>query len=300
MNPTAPLHSPSDETDGRKALTRPKELRFTWTSFFVSVVVHINLLLIFAVTFRALQETDDRPLMIETTFTPGEEEEISISPETEDDVVPVEEVVFKETAPQSAEDMVRSENELDLPGLEGLGGARGLGGGSGAGGVGFFGTSARGRSFVFVVDCSGSMQGNRFRRAVEELQKSLNQLESDQQFQVIFFNNQAHPLTHPTHSTKLLPAKRSMLQHAMAWIGNQHAAGGTHPNDALTRALALKPDVVFFLTDAHKVPRTVRTLIAEENSHGSTVHTIAFGHRGGETLMQGIAADHRGRYRYVP
>jgi hypothetical protein len=44
----------------------------------------------------------------------------------------------------------------------------------------------------------------------------------------------------------------------------------------------------------------VRTLIAEKNTHGSIVHTIAFGHKGGETLMQGIAADHHGRYRFVP
>jgi hypothetical protein len=72
------------------------------------------------------------------------------------------------------------------------------------------------------------------------------------------------------------------------------------PNDALKRALRLQPDVVFFLTDADQVPRQVRTLIVDCNKHRSTVHTIAFGHRGGETLMQGIAGDHHGRYRFVP
>ena len=302
MNPTDPIPAqthPSDP-DASGKLNRPREAGSTWASFFVSVIVHINVLLILAVTLRALEAPTEEPLVIDTTFTPGEKEELTISTDNEKDVVPVENVVFADAAPLTAEEMVRTDNKLDLPGLKGLGGALGIGGGSGAGGVGFFGTSARGRSFVFVVDCSGSMNGARFRRAVSELRKSLDQLKPDQQFQVIFFNSQAVPLVHSQHRMKLLPATKSVLEEAFGWIDARRAQGGTVPDDALRRALDLKPDVVFFLTDADSVPRTVRTLIADKNKHGSTVHTIAFGHRGGETLMQGIAADHHGRYRFVP
>jgi hypothetical protein len=108
------------------------------------------------------------------------------------------------------------------------------------------------------------------------------------------------PLIHSEHGGNLIPATRVERREVFDWISSQSATGGTVPDEALLRALALKPDVIFFLTDAERIPRQVRTLIAEHNKDGSTVHTIAFGHKGGETLMQGIAADHRGRYRFVP
>src|SRR5690606_8739110 len=70
----------------------------------------------------------------------------------------------------------------------GGGGLKGSGGpgdseGSGKGrGVDFFGTEAAGNSFVFLVDCSGSMQGRRFQRARAELFKTLLQLSEPQTF----------------------------------------------------------------------------------------------------------------------
>jgi len=302
VNPT-PSKFPSlqrSDADSPRSLQRPRGDGSKWASFFVSVIVHINLLLILAVTLKALQKETEPPLVIDTTFVPGEEEQETIADNADADVVEVENVVFAEAAPMTAEEMVRKDSALDLPGLKGLGGALGIGGGSGGGGVGFFGTSARGKSFVFVVDCSGSMQGHRFKRAVSELEKSLRQLDRNQEFQILFFNSQAIPLVHSLHKTKLLPATPSVLAETRNWIDQQAASGGTNPNDALERALALNADVVFFLTDAQRVPRTVRTLIDAHNEHGSTVHTIAFGHRGGETLMKGIASDHHGRYRFVP
>ena len=49
------------------------------------------------------------------------------------------------------------------------------------------------RSFVFVVDLSGSMQTNRrFDRLVNELTATIQTLSTDQQFSVVFFND--HPL----------------------------------------------------------------------------------------------------------
>ncbi len=270
-----------------------------WASFFVSVIVHVNVLLILAMTFRAFQKAET-PVVIDTTFVPGEERDDVVAELPNDVAIDQKDPVFAEAAPLTPEQMVRTDHELNLPGLKGLGGAFGLGGLGTGGGVGFFGTTARGRSFVFVVDCSGSMQGTRFQRAITELRKSVGQLEPDQKFQILFFNDQPVPLYHSKYSNQLIPATRMGLKEVFDWIDQRSANGGTVPDEALKRALALKPDVVFFLTDADKVPRQVRTLIAAHNQHGSTVHTIAFGHRGGETLMQGIAADHHGRYRFVP
>ncbi len=299
VNPT-PFLKP-ELPGSRLAEKRPTDRKSAWTSFVVSVIVHINLLLILAVTFRAFQDAPP-PLALDTTFTPGEKEETVLNPlpRVEDQMMPLEQALFNEAAPQSAEEFAKPDRETDLLGLSGLGGAKGVGGLGEGGGVGFFGTTARGRSFVFVVDCSGSMRGNRFRRAVAELKKSLSQLEPDQRFQVLFFNDGAVPLVHSKYADQLIPADRLAMQEAFDWIDARRANGGTVPNDALVRALALKSDVVFFLTDAERVPRTVRTLILRKNKNGTIVHTIAFGNQGGETLMQGIAADHSGRYRFVP
>jgi hypothetical protein len=300
VNPTVPLTLEQQPIESRRNDKRPTERGSAWASFFVSVVVHINLLLILAMTFHALQKEEPPPLMIDTTFTPGEEDDDALAELPNDVVLAEKDAVFSDAAPLTADEMVHTEQKLTLAGLSGQGGDSGIGGLGAGGGVGFFGTTARGKSFVFVVDCSGSMQGNRFNRALTELRKALEQLEPDQMFQIVFFNDHAVPLVHSEHSTKLMPATREVLSEVLAWVENRHASGGTMPNDALKRALRLQPDVVFFLTDADQVPRQVRTLIVDCNKHRSTVHTIAFGHRGGETLMQGIADDHHGRYRFVP
>lgn len=277
-----------------------KDRSFTWVSFFVSVILHVNVLLILGVSIRALQRTET-PMVIDTTIVQEpERREIIATEAPKDVVVDQQDQGVPEGALLTPEQVAGTQRNIDLPGIKGLGGGFGVGALGPGGGVGFFGTSARGRSFVFVVDCSGSMQGMRFDRAISELRKSVMQLEPDQKFQIVFFNDQALPLFHSQHANQLIPATRVERKEVFDWINRQQASGGTVPYEALKRALALKPDVIFFLTDAERVPREVRTLIADHNPHGSTVHTIAFGHKGGETLMQGIAADHHGRYRFVP
>ena len=84
-----------------------------------------------------------------------------------------------------------------LPG-PGLGGGGGTGGGSGGGvgrGVGpsteFFGARARGSSFAYVIDRSGSMiEHNALHFAKQELLASLDQLPPDARFLVLFYNQE--------------------------------------------------------------------------------------------------------------
>lgn len=181
-----------------------------------------------------------------------------------------------------------------------FGNGTGRGTGLGQGSVQFFGEAAAGNSFVFVIDCSGSMSGRRFERAIGELTQSLGQLDGWQSFSVIFFNGSAIPYTLRDNEVKLLPADQQFLPAAMQWIRQRRAAGSTVPDQALMQALALRSDVVFFLTDADRIPRNVRVFVKELNTHQATVHTICFGNSRAEPLMQGIAADNHGRYRFVP
>lgn len=57
------------------------------------------------------------------------------------------------------------------------------GGGSGK----LFGSGREANSFVFVVDCSGSMTGQRFNRAISELIRVISDLKPTQRFYVVFY-----------------------------------------------------------------------------------------------------------------
>jgi hypothetical protein len=173
-------------------------------------------------------------------------------------------------------------------------------GGSGTGkGVGFFGTRARADSVVFVVDMSGSMADEgRFERAIDELIKSINLLQPSQRFFVFFYNNLTHPMLEQ-RTAKLLAATPGNRTKAIKWIHSLRPDGDTFPDEAIERALKLKPQVIYFLTDG-EIPNTVRKTAKRFNSDQKTViHTIAFVYEGGAEMLRGIAIDNRGKYRFV-
>jgi len=197
-------------------------------------------------------------------------------------------------------DAARESRPLEMAGFASMRGqGKGQGGGElGAGSIGFFGERASGSSFVFIVDSSGSMEGSRFARAVEELNRAIGQLRIKQRFFVIFYNDEAIPLFSPRSRSHMYLATKKNRRRATKWIGLQQAGGGTEPEDAIHQALRLKPDVIFFLSDG-EVPRTTRTIATEFNHFGTIINTIAFQFRGGEAILKGIAEDNQGNYRFV-
>jgi hypothetical protein len=175
----------------------------------------------------------------------------------------------------------------------------GMAGGGGGKGVGFFGTRARADSVVFIVDTSGSMEGHRFDRAVEELTRSLNLLQPSQKFFIFFYSGSTFPMW-GQRSAKLLPATTGNRDKAIKWIKKFQPDGDTAPEDAIERALKLKPQVIYFLTDG-EIPNTTRATAERCNKeHKTVIHTIAFEYEGGAEQLRGIAADSHGKYRFVP
>lgn len=192
----------------------------------------------------------------------------------------------------------------------GLGGSGpGSGGGSGGGdgtgngpglGAGFFGAKGEGRSFVFVVDMSGSMQGDRFRRATGELAASVNKLKPEQSFYIFFFNDRTYPLYDPKPASGLQPATPTNKTRAVRWIRSRQPSRTTDPSMALLRALEMKPNVIFFLTDGElDDPSGVRSMIREHNRSGVTIHTIAFENPEGAQTLEAIARENKGEFRFV-
>lgn len=286
-----PIHQDSSD--------HPAGTSHSGTAFFVSTLLHVAVLLLLAATYFTL-ERDPPEVGINAVMSDGESEQDHDSPNLDFEAIQQEKLFAEVPVTQPSSEII----SRDQPVIDGLFGSPDTGGigrgvGGAEGGVGFFGMEAVGKSFTFVVDCSGSMQGPRFERAMTELTTSLSDLSVTQKFNVIFYHQNPIPMVFQGKRAGLVTANRLNLQRARAWIRKRKAKGGTVPQPALEMALEDKPDVMFFLTDAQEIPRVVRTLVRRWNKHGTTVHTICFGHRGGEALMQGIAEDNKGRYRFV-
>lgn len=171
-----------------------------------------------------------------------------------------------------------------------------------AGGFGqsaqFFGVENKGDRFVYVIDCSHSMLGPRLLRAKKELLYSINRLGGLQRFYVIFFNHRTYPQFHPVVDDELALADGENTQRIAKWVYKRQAHGSTEPGDALVKALALKPDAVFFLSDGKFSEATVQRIVRLDEKR-IPIHTICFESRVGEPLLKRLAAGTGGNYRFV-
>jgi hypothetical protein len=212
-------------------------------------------------------------------------------------------------SPQAGD--LNSLNELFRMSGGGPGGDGGEGGGSGGGsggghgpgsglGAGFFGSKGAGKSFVYVVDCSGSMYGHRFDRAKRELVVSINKLKPEQKFYVYFFNDRTFPLFDPKPASGMLPATKDNRDRASRWIRTRQPESTTNPTLALKQALEMKPEVIFLLTDGElDEPAEVRQMIQKNNKSNVVIHTIAFDNEEATATLEAIAKENNGTFRFV-
>ena len=82
------------------------------------------------------------------------------------------------------------------------------------------------------------------------------------------------------------------------------AQGGTEPRQAIEHAftkLVPVPDEIHFMTDGQIPTDTPRLLLDLNGGRIRTVvHTYAFGDSSGGAVLERIAAEHGGQYRFVP
>lgn len=109
----------------------------------------------------------------------------------------------------------------------------------------FFGVEAKGGKIVYIVDCSGSMEGGGLDAAKDETKKSIWLLEKNMEFCIIFYNNGPIPMK----PTTFVHATRQNKGKYLEWIDTITADGWTHPESALEIAYGLKPDAMFLLSD---------------------------------------------------
>jgi hypothetical protein len=196
-----------------------------------------------------------------------------------------------------------SEEALKFGVLGGIGrGGGGTGDGTSYKATEFFGIGGYGKTFVYVVDASDSMNENgKFERARYELLQSIEQLKSDEKFFVIFYNTGAYPMD----ADNPLSATQDNIATVSNWIRAVEPEGGTNPLPALIYALSLRPDAIYFLSDGQFDPNVILEMRGRNRQNlrlsirTIPIHTIAFFDRMAEGLMRMIARNSGGEYRYV-
>ena len=157
------------------------------------------------------------------------------------------------------------------------GNGNGTGDGEGDGTGGMFGLRPVGKRFVYVLDCSRSMNHphdseakTRFKRMQMELLNSVKTMSAEQEFYFIFFND--YVIRMP--SRNLVPASHDLKVKYLTWMARLQADGNTEPKGALYAAMKLNPDVIYFLTDGTFDYRIEQELLDFPKTR-ATVHTFA-------------------------
>jgi hypothetical protein len=166
----------------------------------------------------------------------------------------------------------------------------------------FFEIETRAKSIVYVIDRSVSMGPNgKLARAKRELLRSLEQLPADARFQIILFNRSVEILN-GDQGMGLLRATLENRRRAAQFFSSALSEGGTLPVPALKRALTLKPDVIFFLSDAEDMnDRDVRE-ITHLNAGRTEIQVVVLEeahHEKQNSVLSMLAHSNRGKVRSV-
>ncbi|MEA1951802.1 MAG: hypothetical protein U9N87_10485, partial [Planctomycetota bacterium] len=224
---------------------------------------------------------------------------------------------FSQSSPADPGDVLpKARNALGLGALEGgrvgdaqsaTEGPRGRGRPAGGGArVGVFGTIGEGFKFVYVFDCSGSMGGvgrSPLAAAKAELLASLESLDANHQFQIVFYNERPRQFNPSGQVGRLAFGTPRNKEFARRFVGSMVAEGATRHEEALMLAIRLNPDVIFFLTDADE-PRLNSRQLAKiaRRAGGITINAIEFGYgpqSDANNFLVRLARQNGGQHAYV-
>ncbi|MCH2177401.1 MAG: hypothetical protein MK106_01235 [Mariniblastus sp.] len=186
--------------------------------------------------------------------------------------------------------------------LDGTGSQRPIGG---AVTTEVFGVKGTGSQFVYVFDRSASMDGyggRPLRAAKQALLESLESLEKNHQFQIVFYNDQTKIFRPEPGAARLAFATDTMKQKGVGFVQSIRGDRGTNHMNALKEALSFKPDVVFLLTDAEGgFSASDLNRISRWNSSGAVINAIEFGVGTSSALdnsLRILSRENGGQYTY--
>jgi von Willebrand factor type A domain len=169
-----------------------------------------------------------------------------------------------------------------------------------------FGVKGTGSEFIYLFDCSASMEGfeaRPLRAAKKQLLASLDSLGPLQRFQMIFYNHQTKVFAPPGERATMFFGEEKTKRQAVRFVESIRGDGGTDHLQALKFALQLSPDVIFLLTDAEGgFTAAELSQIATWNRGGTVINAIEFGDGPkpdrGDRSLEKLAREHQGQYVY--
>jgi len=163
--------------------------------------------------------------------------------------------------------------------------------------------TAMARDIIFIIDTSGSMQGNSMAQAKSSLQQALLQLTEKDSFNIIAFDNDLDLLFPSTQMVS-----NSKINQAQAFISDLAADGGTEIYRPLSRALAMgKSDdqssqairQIVFITDG-AVSNEFELMQLLNGAQGSfRLYTLGIGAAPNGYFMKKAAQFGRGKYVFI-
>jgi Ca-activated chloride channel family protein len=164
-------------------------------------------------------------------------------------------------------------------------------------------TKLAAKDVVFVVDTSGSMAGAKLQQAQKALRFCVENLNSDDRFEIVRFSTEAEPLFR-----ELVLADSDHRKRANGFVDDFKPIGGTAIADALQSALKVRPDksdrpfVVIFLTDGlptvgTRNPDEILTNI--KKASGVRIFSFGIGSDVNTQLLDQIAEGTRAFSQYV-
>ena len=152
---------------------------------------------------------------------------------------------------------------------------------------------------VFVIDCSGSMQGRPLHQAKEAVRVALDRLGSDDTFQIIRFSDRASQF-----GTKPVHASEGNLTGARRYLDAMQADGGTEMINGVRAALDFPHDTsrfrfVTFMTDGYIGNESDILRAVHERIGASRIFSFGVGNSVNRYLMERMADAGRGVVAYL-
>lgn len=175
---------------------------------------------------------------------------------------------------------------------------------------------------VYVVDASGSMV-TMLPVVIDYLRRSVTRLARTQRFQIIFYGREEYQSApHPgdvqegVPTTRLIRATPENVKYVLTWASSIIPGGRSNPVPALKRALWLKPDAVFLLsnviTGVGQWEADKATLLAEVDAlnpvdertgrRRTVIKALQFLEEDPAEILKAIGETHGGEdgYKFIP
>lgn len=158
------------------------------------------------------------------------------------------------------------------------------------------------REVIFVLDTSGSMEGESIIQAKQALIMAIEQLSQNDRFNIIEFNSHAQTLW-----AQAKQANKANQNTAVQFVAGLRADGGTEMAEALNMALADQSPVdestflrqVIFITDGSVSNEESLMQLIHQNLGNSRLFTVGIGSAPNSYFMSEAALSGKGTFTYI-